>query len=86
MFARLLLGGALGMALVTLSASANAQSNGRVDHTDRIGSHFNAVSDESGNGPLLTFAQKNPKGHELDDHRHDDDGHHRHRSHHHHDD
>ena len=83
MFARLLLGGALGIALVTLSASANAQSNGRVDHTDIFGRHFNVVSDESGNGPLLTFSRKNGMRHEHDD---DNDGHHKHRSHHHHDD
>jgi hypothetical protein len=81
MFARLFLGGALGIALVTLSVSANAQSNGRVDHThsDRIGSHFNAVSDESGSGPPLTFSQKNTSDPDDDP----DHGHHRHRSHHH---
>ncbi len=81
MFARLLLGGALGIALVTLSASANAQSNGRVDHSDRIGSHFNAVSDESGNGPPVTFSRKNTSDPDDDDDH--DHGHHRHRSHHH---
>jgi hypothetical protein len=57
MFARLLLASALGTALVTLSATANAQSSdsGRVDLTqsDRIGG-LNAASAASGEGLSLT--------------------------------
>jgi hypothetical protein len=66
MLARLLSSGALGMALVTLPASANAQSdgNGTVDQTqdDRIGDGFDAKRHPCGDSLSLVYPQGNTGG------------------------
>jgi hypothetical protein len=66
MLARLLSSGALGMALVALPASANAQSdgNGTADQTqdDRIGDGFDVKRHPCGDSLSLVYPQGNPGG------------------------